>query len=792
MKKVRLLALSLVSLGLLAACTRTTSSTQPSSTQNSSYTSNSTSISDSTSLGSSTSFTSSTVVDSSLDSSESSSVDNSTVVESSIVEDSSVQSSIIDSSLEDSSQLSSEDTSSSQDSSIAFIDVTSITISNGKVSTLRLGEKVNFLAGVKPNNATDKSVIWHVSDKNVASISSTGELTALSVDSVTVYATSNNAASEVKSNEITIQVKEQPKVDNAILGKWKWSDHPEDTIIDISNNKVSVVFGNNNATASLDFADVDDDGYCLFGVFKDKNTPGYLKAKISHSYQDQLEIIYNIVDSANVTQKVNVYTQNESAIRYIKAESMSLRSSYTYLKSNQTTSISAVFGPRGASEEKWSLESDDTNIVAIKTSDGETNKSTMSVSDKTIIAKGEGDVTLRATSESGLTASIDINVAITKVSKITVTLENDHLEVGSVTKVRATVEPEDADNASFTWSSSNTEIATVDETGAVKAVGAGECEIIATANDGSGVIGKATLYVSEKQELNIYGKYTGNIPDYNVEIIFEIKKDNTATLEVDPDGYTEGESGTFALSSQDNGVYIFVGSYGDENAKVVFNGKNNTLSLLDSNDSPLLVYYQMETLENIVLLKQAEKKVTEIEVELKDDRIFVGDTTTAKAIITPKDAGDLSVTWSSSKESVATVDDKGVVTGIKSGSANIIATANDGSGVVGMATIYVQAKKNIAGSYSGETSYNSLSFTFTVAEDNTATLEVPEAGETGEFTLSNVDGNIYTFEGTYADVDCKVIFDTKNMTLTLMNEYDDVNIVYFCSDAIENASVTKD
>jgi uncharacterized protein YjdB len=791
MKKVRLLALSLVSLGLLAACTRTTSSTQPSSTQNSSYTSNSTSISDSTSLGSSTSFTSSTVVDSSLDSSESSSVDNSSVVESSIVEDSSVQSSIIDSSLEDSSQLSSEDTSSSQDSSIAFIDVTSITISNGKVSTLRVGEKVNFLAGVKPNNATDKSVIWHVSDKNVASISSTGELTALSVGSVTVYATSNSAASEVKSNEITIQVKEQPKVDNAILGKWKWSDYPEDTIIDISNNKVSVVFGNNNATASLDFADVDDDGYCLFGVFKDKNTPGYLKAKISHSYQDQLEIIYNIVDSANVTQKVNVYTQNESAIRYIKAESMSLRSSYTYLKLNQTTSISAVFGPRGASEEKWSLESDDTNIVAIKTSSGETNKTTMSLSDKTIIAKGEGDVTLRATSESGLTASIDINVAITKVSKITVTLENDHIEVGSATKASATVEPEDADDASFTWSSSNSQIATVDETGAVKAISAGECEIIATANDGSGVIGKATLYVSEKQTQNIYGKYTGKTPDNDIDFIFEIKKDNTATLEVDPDGYSGGESGSFTLSSQDDGVYTFVGSYTGEDAKVVFNGKNNTLSLLDSSDSPLLVYYQLETLENVVLVKQAEKKVTEIEVELKDDRIFVGDTTTAKAIITPKDAGDLSVTWSSSKESVATVDDKGVVTGIKSGSANIIATANDGSGVVGMATIYVQAKKNIAGSYSGETSYGSLSFTFTVAEDNTATLEVPDAEETGEFTLSSVDGNIYTFEGTYADVDCKVIFDTKNMTLTLMNEYDDVMIIFYGTDAIEDASVTK-
>lgn len=791
MKKVRLLALSLVSLGLLAACTKTTSSTNSSSTQNSSFTSVSTSVSDSTSLGSSTSSTSSSVADSSFDSSESSNVDNSSVVDSSIVEDSSVESSIIDSSLEDSSQLSSEDTSSSQDSSIAFIDVTSITISNGKVSTLRVGEKVNFLAGVKPNNATDKSVIWHVSDENVASISSTGELTALSVGSVTVYATSNNASSEVKSNEITLQVKEQPKVDNAILGKWKWSDYPEDTIIDISNNKVSVVFGNNNATASLDFADVDDDGYCLFGVFKDKNTPGYLKAKISHSYQDQLEIIFNIVDSANVTQKVNVYTQNESATRYIKAESMSLRSSYTYLKPNQTTSISAVFGPRGASEEKWSLESDDTNIVAIKTSSGETNKTTMSLSDKTVIAKGEGDVTLRATSESGLTASIDINVAITKVSKITVTLENNHIEVGSVTKASAAVEPEDADDATLTWSSSNSQIATVDETGAVKAISAGECEIIATANDGSGVIGKATLYVSEKQTQNIYGKYTGKTPDNDIDFIFEIKKDNTATLEVDPDGYSGGESGSFTLSSQDDGVYTFVGSYTGEDAKVVFNGKNNTLSLLDSSDSPLLVYYQLETLENVALVKQAEKKVTEIEVELKDDSIFVGDTTTAKAIITPKDAGDLSVTWSSSKESVATVDDKGVVTGIKSGSANIIATANDGSGVVGMATIYVQAKKNIAGSYSGETSYGSLSFTFTVAEDNTATLEVPDAEENGEFTLSSVDGNIYTFEGTYADVDCKVIFDTKNMTLTLMNEDDDVMIIFYGTDAIEDASVTK-
>lgn len=47
--------------------------------------------------------------------------------------------------------------------------------------------------------------------------------------------------------------------------------------------------------------------------------------------------------------------------------------------------------------------------------------------------------------------------------------------------------PEDAADKTYTWSSANEEIATVDENGKVTAVAAGTVKITATAKDGSGV-----------------------------------------------------------------------------------------------------------------------------------------------------------------------------------------------------------------------------------------------------------------------------------------------------------------
>ena len=59
----------------------------------------------------------------------------------------------------------------------------------------------------------------------------------------------------------------------------------------------------------------------------------------------------------------------------------------------------------------------------------------------------------------------------------------------------------------------------------------------------------------------------------------------------------------------------------------------------------------------------------------------LGKPVTLTATVMPENATDKTVTWSSSDESVASVDENGVVTGLSGGTATITATANDGSGV---------------------------------------------------------------------------------------------------------------
>ena len=82
--------------------------------------------------------------------------------------------------------------------------------------------------------------------------------------------------------------------------------------------------------------------------------------------------------------------------------------------------------------------------------------------------------------------------------------------------------------------------------------------------------------------------------------------------------------------------------------------------------------------------------VTAITLNKTATTISAGKTETLSvSSVTPDDATDQTVTWSSDNDAVATVDADGKVTAVALGTANITATANDGSGVTATCAVTV-------------------------------------------------------------------------------------------------------
>lgn len=73
-----------------------------------------------------------------------------------------------------------------------------------------------------------------------------------------------------------------------------------------------------------------------------------------------------------------------------------------------------------------------------------------------------------------------------------------------------------------------------------------------------------------------------------------------------------------------------------------------------------------------------EVEVEAVKVTAEKTALKVGETTTVKAVITPDNATDQTVSWTTSDESVITVDKDGQITAKKIGKANVIATASNG------------------------------------------------------------------------------------------------------------------
>ena len=264
------------------------------------------------------------------------------------------------------------------------------------------------------------------------------------------------------------------------------------------------------------------------------------------------------------------------------------------------------------------------------------------------------------------------------VESVAVTADKKELKVGETAQATAIVTPDNATNKEVTWSVSDKEVISVDNTGKVTAKAKGTAEVIATAENG--VSGKVVITVTEKD--------TPVEPDVEVESIevtaadTELKVGDTTkvTAQVLPDNATNKDvtwsvSDKNVLSVSEDGTVTAKAKGTAEVIATAANGVSGKVVItVTEKDTPV----------------EPDVEVESIEVTAADTELKVGDTTKVTAQVLPDNATNKDVTWSVSDKNVLSVSEDGTVTAKAKGTAEVIATAENG--VSGKVTIEVTEK----------------------------------------------------------------------------------------------------
>lgn len=145
------------------------------------------------------------------------------------------------------------------------------------------------------------------------------------------------------------------------------------------------------------------------------------------------------------------------------------------------------------------------------------------------VACGKATVTCTAADGSGVTASCEVEV-IQMVTNIRIldVKQPQTLDMNGSMKLKTEITPADATNKKLTWSSADSRVVTVSDSGEIKAVGGGTVVITCTAADGSEKKASATVFVpsiavkndsytvTSKDGLSFDVEFYGKRGDFNI------------------------------------------------------------------------------------------------------------------------------------------------------------------------------------------------------------------------------------------------------------------------------------
>lgn len=235
-----------------------------------------------------------------------------------------------------------------------------------------------------------------------------------------------------------------------------------------------------------------------------------------------------------------------------------------------------------------------------------------------------------------------------------------------------------ASKLTVAWTSSDESVATVDATGMVVAVSAGEADITASVTDSEmSAVCKVTVKVAAKDI---------TVPD-NLDV--KLNDGNETTVE--------------ATVSPADATNVKV-SYASTDEAVATVDKDGKVQILQPGECDIVTTLTQEG-KKVVEKKTHIKAFYEVEgitLDKTEGILTAGNTVTLNATVLPEEIADETiVTWTSSDEKVATVDENGKVTAIAAGEATITANAGEKSTTY---KLTVQAKKVVQNTTSNKSS----------------------------------------------------------------------------------------
>ncbi len=379
---------------------------------------------------------------------------------------------------------------------------------NREALVLEVGESGTLTAEASPDNAADKTVVWESLDTDVVTVSDSGVVTAMGAGTAAVRATAGGKsavctvtvkqheteAPETSAPETEAPETEAPETEPAVieveritLNKMVVSlEKGESTLLTprvVPENAAdkTVTWSTSNANVVT----VTDGRITAVGegVALITATAGRVKA-----------VCEVTVWAAETEAPETEAPETEPAV--IEVTDIKLNKTSISLEKGNTETLTAAVMPDNASDKTVTWSSSNTNVATVWNG--------------TVTAVGKGTASITATAgDKTVTCTVTVTEPVPEteapkqeVTKVTVmpSAGYEFTKIGAQYSLNVTVEPGNAADKTITWSSSDTNVVTVDNKGTIKAVGAGEAAVTAEAANGVSASIKVTVKVDTLKE----------------------------------------------------------------------------------------------------------------------------------------------------------------------------------------------------------------------------------------------------------------------------------------------------